>query len=181
MLESLHGANGLAHDSCGLFQREVPDDPERQNDSLVFAETVEEVDEAVGLDAFHGFVLHVATGQLGEGMVGGGGSPPDRPPPVDGPPVGDHEHPGTEGGLVAFELVDVPSDLEEHLAGEILGITDTEAGEIPGDRTGELPVDLGPGALISTTRPFDSVRSADQTDSVTKLYQRIPCSHPSTG
>ena len=169
VLEGLHCPDGLSHDGRRLLEREVAYYSKGDHVALVVAETVEELDHLIGIDEFHGLGLDVAAGELRHFVVGRRRATLGGPPPIDGTAVGDDEHPRTERRLGPLEFVDVAGNLQEDFAGDVLGVGDSQARQISGDRAGEITVDLTPRGLIAASGPLDSIWSAEQADTITKL------------
>jgi hypothetical protein len=54
--------------------------------------------------------------------------------------VRDHEDPGAEAGLVAFEVAQPADDRNEDLRGQVLGLPGAVRTQVAGDRGGHLSV-----------------------------------------
>ena len=110
---------------CDLSNREVGDDPQREDVALIGCEAIEERQEVVARDALQCVRLGLAARdhrgrRLGE--LDGGRASCRADALVDQRVARDREHPGRETARVPGEIVEVVEDAEEHLAREVFGI-----------------------------------------------------------
>ena len=158
MLEDPHRPRLATGDGRDLLDREPRHDPEEHDVGLIGGQEGDDAADrlltgqgrlhlagrVVGARQLEGAVVPVAFGRReapGAGPAGAG------PVVVDEAAVGDGEHPGAEGGLVAGERRQGPGDGQPGLGGEVLGVVAGPAPEVAGHRRVEPPVEDRDGPL----------------------------------
>lgn len=150
VLQDAHSAHALAEDAGDLLCGEARDDPQQDHVPLVIAQRAESLGP---IDARRTVERRVGGGRVADGLLTGTlrRVAVVAAPLVDQAVVGDEEDPGAEAGLVTLEALDPPDELEEDLAGEIVGIGSALCSEVAAegarDRGDEaLPRPVGAGA-----------------------------------
>jgi len=164
VLQRLDRADTAAGEGGDRVDREVGHETERHDLALLGGQPAESPDELrierVGRER---------CGPIGDGAAVGHRAPDRLPAGIDDAVVGDREHPSPQGGIVAPEPRQVPHDVHEDLAEEVLGIGDILAAHIAehGRRQGLIHlggVAFGFAAGTATPGPKDHDPSPDAAD-----------------
>src|SRR4051794_4016228 len=154
-LQGLDRAGPLAERAGDLLDRHVADDAQQQDRALVGGQLGDRRPPPGPVEARARVLVDVAArARLAlDELVRGGlhRAPRAAAQVVDEPAVGDGEHPGAEGALVAAEARQPAHDLQEDLAGQVLGLGRAVRAQVAGDarrqgRVDALPRPIGPRA-----------------------------------
>jgi hypothetical protein len=150
VLKRLYRSHPFADHPGGLLQSQSSDDPKKHDVPLVIREGIQDPADLSDRQPAEGFLFGVAGRcHLHQSLELGrcGGFAASGTSLVRYAVVGDDEHPGAELLFVSGEAADSPHDLDEYLAGQVLGLGDAVQAKVPGDRGSQIPVQGAPGPL----------------------------------
>src|SRR5205807_5111778 len=128
-------------------------DPRREDRALILGEPVDQAAHALGGEAAESFLLDISRGGPSEdGLVGRWvrGVTPLVTPLVDQSVMRDGQNPRPEFSLFPPEGGEVAGNLEEHLAGQVLGLAGAPAPQVPEHEWSNVTVQGRPRPLGST-------------------------------
>ena len=100
------------------------------------------------------------------------------PPSVEQPVMGDREQPRPELPLTSVEPLQVPHDLEEDLAHDVVGLGGTSSSDVPTHRRDQVAVQGRPGPLGAEPSRSDHLRevfSEHQIEVSTLPIEAVAC------
>lgn len=141
MLQRFDGADALAERRRGLLQAEVTDDAQQDDLALVVGQLAEQRMYPLGVQRVDCLVLGAAAlPGVGRGVVlDGRAAAAATAQVVDEAMVRHGEDEGAQVGFVAAKRPQPLEHREEHVAGQILGLTRATAAQVTGDG-GRVPL-----------------------------------------